>query len=195
VVDAAVTRGPGAARTRSERVLEQSRDFEAFYAANYGRVTALVAALVGNRSEADDIAQEAFTRALARWPRLAGYELPEAWVRQVAIRLAIDSGRRLRRALRTMPLLRAAARPAEPEPGDALPFTALGRALSRVPLREREVLVLYYVADMTVQQIAHARGIPSGTVKARLAAGRRRLEAGLAPDAHDRKDQEEVRDA
>jgi RNA polymerase sigma-70 factor, ECF subfamily len=175
--------------------LKQSGDFEAFYAANYGRVAALVAALLGNRSEADDIAQEAFTRALARWPRLAGYELPEAWVRQVAIRLAIDSSRRLRRALRTMPLLRAAARPAEPEPGDALPFTALGRALSRVPLREREVLVLYYVADMTVQQIAHARGIPSGTVKARLAAGRRRLEAGLAPDAHDRKDQEEVRDA
>jgi RNA polymerase sigma-70 factor, ECF subfamily len=175
--------------------LKQSGDFEAFYAANYGRVTALVAALLGNRSEADDIAQEAFTRALARWPRLAGYELPEAWVRQVAIRLAIDSSRRLRRALRTMPLLRAAARPAEPEPGDALPFTALGRALSRVPLREREVLVLYYVADMTVQQIAHARGIPSGTVKARLAAGRRRLEAGLAQDAHDRKDQEEVRDA
>jgi RNA polymerase sigma-70 factor, ECF subfamily len=175
--------------------LRQSRDFEAFYAANYGRVAAMVAALLGSRSEADDIAQEAFTRALARWPRLAGYELPEAWVRQVAIRLAIDSGRRLRRALRTMPLLRAAARPAEPEPGEALPFTALGRALSRVPLREREVLVLHYVADMTVQQIAHARGIPSGTVKARLAAGRRRLELGLAQDAHDRKDQEEVRDA
>jgi RNA polymerase sigma-70 factor, ECF subfamily len=83
-------------------VLKQSRDFEEFYSANYGRVTALVTALLGNRSEADDIAQEAFTRALARWPRLASYELPEAWVRQVAIRLAIDSGRRFRRALRAM---------------------------------------------------------------------------------------------
>jgi RNA polymerase sigma-70 factor, ECF subfamily len=175
--------------------LKQNRDFEEFYKANYGRVTALVAAVLGNRSEADDITQEAFARALARWPRLAGYEVPEAWVRRVAMRLAIDSSRRLRRALRTMPRLRAAASPAEPEPGDALPFTALGQALSRVPLREREVLVLHYVADLTVQQIADERGIPPGTVKARLAAGRRRLEQGLTQDTHDRKDQEEVRDA
>jgi len=175
--------------------LEQSKDFEEFYAANYGRVAAMVTALLGHRGEADDIAQEAFTRALAHWPRLSGYELPEAWVRQVAMRLAIDSGRRLRRALRTMPLLRAAAHTAEPEPGDALPFTPLGRALSRLPIREREVLVLYYVADLTVPQIAADRGIPPGTVKARLAAGRRRLERDLAPGDHDRHDHEEVRDA
>jgi RNA polymerase sigma-70 factor, ECF subfamily len=175
--------------------LKQKRDFEEFYRANYGRVTALVAAVLGDRHEADDIAQEAFARALARWPRLAGYEVPEAWVRRVALRLAIDSGRRFRRTLRTMPLLRAAARPAGPEPGEALPFTELGQALAGVPLREREVLVLHYVADLSVQQIADERGIPAGTVKARLAAGRRRLEQGLARDAHDDNDQEEVRDA
>lgn len=68
------------------------------------------------------------------------------------------------------------------EPGDSLTFTALGQALARIPLREREVLVLYYVADLPVEQIAHDRGIPAGTVKSRLAAGRRRLEAGLAQD-------------
>jgi RNA polymerase sigma-70 factor (ECF subfamily) len=168
--------------------LRQRRDFEEFYAANYGRIAALVTAVTGDRNEADDIAQETFARALARWPRVGGYELPEAWVRKVALRLAIDSGRRLRRTWRTLPLLRA-VRPAEPDPGDALPFTALGRALSRLPLREREVVVLYYVADLTVEQIAHDRGIPVGTVKARLAAGRRRLEAALAAM------QEEVRDA
>jgi RNA polymerase sigma-70 factor (ECF subfamily) len=44
------------------------------------------------------------------------------------------------------------------------------------------VLVLYYVADLPVEQIAHDRGIPVGTVKSRLAAGRRRLELGLAQD-------------
>jgi RNA polymerase sigma-70 factor (ECF subfamily) len=162
--------------------LERNRDFEEFYAANYGKVAALVAAVLGDRHEADDVAQEAFARALARWPRVSGYELPEAWVRQVAMRLAIDSTRRLRRMLRNMPLLRAAARPAEPEPGDSLAFTALGRALSRIPMREREVIVLHYVADLSVEQIAHDRNIPAGTVKARLASGRRRLELGLAQD-------------
>jgi len=162
--------------------VEQGRDFEDFYAANYGKIAALVGAVTGDQHEAHDIAQEAFARALARWPRVSGYELPEAWVRQVAMRLAIDSARRIRRALRAMPLLRAGGRPEVTEPGDSLTFTALGQALARIPLREREVLVLYYVADLPVEQIAHDRGIPAGTVKSRLAAGRRRLEAGLAQD-------------
>ena len=162
--------------------MKQNRDFEDFYAANYGKITALVAAVIGDRHEADDIAQEAFARALARWPRVGGYELPEAWVRQVAMRLAIDSARRLRRTLRALPLLRAAGPAQEPEPGDSLAFTTLGRVLSRIPLREREVLVLYYVADLPVEQIAHDRGIPAATVKSRLAACRRRLELGLARD-------------
>ena len=52
--------------------MKQSRDFEDFYAANYGKITALVAAVIGDRHEADDIAQEAFARALARWPRVSG---------------------------------------------------------------------------------------------------------------------------
>ena len=172
--------------------MKQSRDYEDFYAANYGKITALVAAIIGDWDEADDIAQEAFARALARWPRVSGYELPEAWVRQVALRLAIDSSRRIRRTLRALPLLRAADRTEAPDPGDSLAFTALGRALARIPLREREVLVLYYVADLPVEQIAHDRGIPAGTVKSRLAAGRRRLELGLAQD---RAAQEEASDA
>jgi RNA polymerase sigma-70 factor, ECF subfamily len=173
-------------------VLKDIRDFEEFYAANYGKIAALVAAIIGDRNEADDIAQETFARALARWPRVSGYELPEAWVRQVALRLAIDSGRRLRRTLRALPRLRGPAQLTEPEPGSSLAFTALGHVLSRVPIREREVIVLHYVADLSVERIARDRGIPVGTVKARLAAGRRRLELGLAQE---RGDQEEVRDA
>jgi RNA polymerase sigma-70 factor, ECF subfamily len=184
-------RGPAALRSHQERVLKETREFEEFYAANYGKITALVAAVLGDRTEADDVAQEAFARALARWPRVSAYELPEAWVRQVAMRLAIDSGRRFRRMARAMPLLRGAARPAEPEPG-SLAFTALGRAVSRLPIREREVIVLHYVADLPVERIAHDRRIPLGTVKARLASGRRRLELYLA---HDQGNQEKVRDA
>jgi RNA polymerase sigma-70 factor (ECF subfamily) len=72
-------------------------DFQEFYQASYGRTVAMVAAVAGSRHEAEDIAQEAYARALARWSRLRAYDLPEAWVRKVALRLAIDSGRRLRR--------------------------------------------------------------------------------------------------
>jgi predicted RNA polymerase sigma factor len=87
---------PGARAQRTwcaeERAVPQRNEFEDFYQASYGRVVALLLAVLGNRQEAEDAAQEAFTRALARWPRLSTYEVPEAWVRQVALRLAVDSG-------------------------------------------------------------------------------------------------------
>jgi predicted RNA polymerase sigma factor len=54
----------------------------------------MVAAVLADRDQAEDVAQEAFARALMRWPRIGGYELPEAWVRRVALRIAVDSGRR-----------------------------------------------------------------------------------------------------
>jgi RNA polymerase sigma-70 factor (ECF subfamily) len=154
-------------------------EFQAFYEANYGRIVAMVAAVLGDRDQAEDVAQETFVRALIRWPRIGGYELPEAWARRVALRLAVDSGRRLRRGIRVSVRLAAQRRPAEPEPGDSIGHTALGAALRRLPMRDREVLALHYVADLPVEAIARERGLPIGTVKTRLAAARRRLEAEL----------------
>lgn len=155
-------------------------DFDAFYQANYGRLVAVIAAMTGDRSEAEDVAQEAFARALAHWGRLGGYDLPEAWVRRVALRIAIDSGRRLRRQARLRDRLRA-QRPAEAlAPGGRVGETDLGQALLALPLRDREVVVLHYLADLPVERIAAERGLSPQTVKSRLVAGRRKLERELA---------------
>ena len=153
--------------------------FEEFYHANYGRTVAMVAAITGNRHEAEDVAQEAYARALARWSRLGGYDRPEIWVRKVALRIAIDSGRRLRRNLAASVRLAAQRRPTGPEPADDLKYTPLGVALLGLPLHERQVIVLHYVADLPVHVIARESGLPIGTVKTRLAAGRRHLEQCL----------------
>ena len=50
----------------------------------------------------------------------------------------------------------------------------------RLRLPEREVVVLHYLADMPVEAIARDCGLPVGTVKTRLAAGRQHLERELA---------------
>jgi RNA polymerase sigma-70 factor, ECF subfamily len=155
-------------------------EFQEFYEANYGRIVAMIAAMLGDRHEAEDVAQEAFARALTRWSRLSGYELPEAWVRRVALRIAIDSGRRRGRVARMAARLSAERHLPGPEPGDALGFTALGAALLRLPLPEREVVVLHYLADLPVEAIARDCGLAPGTVKTRLTAGRQHLEKELA---------------
>ena len=170
-------------------MVRQEDSFEEFYEANYGRIVALAAAVLGDWHQAEDVAQEAFARALTRWPTVGGYDLPEAWVRRVAVRLAADAGRRMRRAMRLSALLAATKRGQPAESGDLLASTALSVALMRVPLSQREVLVLHYLADLPIDVIARDCGVPAGTVKTRLAAGRRRLEREL------RDTEEEVRNA
>jgi len=49
----------------------RTSEFESFYQASYGRIVALLLGVLGDRQEAEDAAQEAFARALARWPRLS----------------------------------------------------------------------------------------------------------------------------
>lgn len=153
-------------------------DFAAFYEASYGRVISVVAAIVGDRGQAEDITQEAFSRALIRWRRLARYDVPEAWVRRVAIRLTIDAARRRRRAALLPSLLAAGMRGAAAgrhDPDDPLEATALTVALLRLPLQERQVLVLYYLADLPMADIARDCGISVSTVRNRLGAARHQL--------------------
>jgi RNA polymerase sigma factor (sigma-70 family) len=156
----------------------QPDDFAEFYEASYGRMVALVAAIVGDRQQAEDIAQEAFARALARWPQIARYDLPEAWVRRVALRLTVDARRKLRRALQLSAWLTAGQRGRE-QPADPLASTALTVALMRLPVAQRQVIVLYYLADLPVDDIARDTAVSVGTVRNRLAAARRRLEREL----------------
>jgi RNA polymerase sigma-70 factor, ECF subfamily len=154
--------------------------FQDFYQANYSRLVAVVTAMVGDRAEAEDIAQEAFARALARWSRLSAYDLPEAWLRRVALRIGTDSGRQVRRSVLVAARLSAQRQAPAAMPGDAIEFGEVAQALRQVPMAQRQVLVLHYIADLPVDQIARECDLPSGTVKARLAAGRRRLERELS---------------
>jgi RNA polymerase sigma-70 factor (ECF subfamily) len=155
----------------------QQDDFAEFYQASYCRVVTLVAAVVGDRYQAEDIAQEAFARALVQWQRVARYDIPEAWVRKVALRLTVDASRRMRRAVKMCALLAAGQRG---QPHDPLAATALSLALMRLPLAQRQVVALYYLADLPVDDIARDCGVSAGTVRTRLAAARHRLERELS---------------
>jgi len=163
-------------------------DFQSFYVQAWPRLVGQLYPLTGDLAAAEDAVQEAMLAAAGRWQRISGYDAPEAWVRRVALRRAANGFRRARRQAAL--LVRLGPPPAVPplEPDDR----ALVEALATLPRKYREVVVLHHLVDLPVEQVARELGIPSGTVKARLAEGRRRL-ALLLNDELD--DTMEVRDA
>ena len=125
--------------------------------------------LLGGREEAADLAQEACARAYARWNRVGGLDSPEAWVARVAGNLAIDAQRRRRTAARQSANHQAANPVAAIAPdGERVD---LHRALRALPRRQRQVVLLRFVADLPEAAVAAALGCSVGTVKAHASRG------------------------
>jgi RNA polymerase sigma-70 factor, ECF subfamily len=144
-------------------------DFDGFYAAVFARLVGQLALVTGDLHEAEDVVQEALARAVPRWVQLRAYDVPEAWVRHVALNLAVSHQRQARRRLAA--LLRLGPPPAVPPvSADAL---ALAEALRGLSMLHRQVLVLHHLLGLPVEEVARQLAIPVGTVKARLARGRR----------------------
>ena len=158
--------------------------FTAFFQDAYPRIVGQLRLLTGDLASAEAVAQEAFVRAASRWGQLSRYEQPEAWVRKIAFRLAIDGLRRARRHRGV--LARLSVRP-EPTASLDEEDRQVVAALRRLPLPLREVLVLHHCLDLPVEAVAAQTGISVGTVKSRLARGRERLatllRAGAPGDA------------
>jgi RNA polymerase sigma-70 factor, ECF subfamily len=160
--------------------LRDEREFEDFYAAVFDRLVGQLYLVTGNLQDAEDVVQEALTRAAVRWSRLRDYEVPEAWVRRVAMNLASDGFRRVRRRLAIAVQLRADVESQQPVPAE---LPGLTEALRALPMAQRKAVVLHHLLDLPVDQVAVELGVPVGTVKSRLARARGALATRLAPEA------------
>lgn len=156
-------------------------EFDAFYASAFPRVVGQVYALTGDHGQAQDAVQEAFVRAWDRRREFSAAEAPEAWIRTVAMRLAVSHWRRARRWLE---LVRRTPPPG-PAPGPGPEHLALVAALRRIPEAQRLAVVLHHLCDLSVEQVASETGAPVGTVKARLSRGRAALARHLSPGEDD----------
>jgi RNA polymerase sigma-70 factor (ECF subfamily) len=155
--------------------MASSEGFEAFYAATVGRLLGQLLPVTGDLHEAEEVVQEAFARASVRWTRLRDYDVPEAWVRRVALNLAADRGRQLRRQARALWRLG----PPPQVPGASAEAVALLEALRTLPMRQRQAIVLHHLVDLSIEEVARTLGTRPGTVKSLLARGRRALAAQL----------------
>jgi RNA polymerase sigma-70 factor, ECF subfamily len=151
------------------------------YSAHYRRLVAALYGLTGDYSDAQDLVQEAYARALARPRQFLDVADPEAWLRTVAINLARTRFRR-RRLFDTLVRTGRVARPVDSVPGLDPNRVALVAALQQLSRPTRETIVLHHLADLSVHEVAETLGVPVGTVKARLSRGRAML-ATLLNDA------------
>ena len=141
------------------------------YEASYRRLVAQAYAVAGDRVEAEDAVQEAFARAVAAGDRFRRVDNPEAWLRTVALNVIRRRWRRARMFRLLSPKL---ATPAD-VPGISEDHLAVVEAMRAVPLQQRETLALFYLADLSVQEIAATLKVADGTVKSRLNRGRTAL--------------------
>ncbi|GAA3959642.1 SigE family RNA polymerase sigma factor [Actinoplanes auranticolor] len=156
-------------------------DFDAVYATQYADLTVQLYAYFGDQQEAQDVVQEAFCRALRRWSKISQYDDPVAWVRRVAWNLAVSRWRRSRTALSFLRRQRLQEPQVEGPTTDRI---ELVEALATLPAAQRRAMVLHYLGDLSIADIAEREGVAVGTVKSWLHRGRAGLAVQLQQPAH-----------
>jgi RNA polymerase sigma factor (sigma-70 family) len=162
------------------RVEEAEVDFAWFFRDEFAAVARTAYLILHDRQAAEDVAQEAFTQLLLNWGKVSGYERPEAWVRRVAIRMAVRFARRERLRELLLPWV-------DPPRPSVEPTTDPDRAaaIRALPPQQRAAVALYYFEDRPLTEIAGILGCSHSTAKVHLFKARQRLARILGEGASD----------
>jgi RNA polymerase sigma-70 factor (sigma-E family) len=154
--------------------------FEAFVQERSTALLRTAYALTGDRGHAEDLLQVALARTARHWSRVGA--APDGYVRQVLINLSRDRAKSRRR--------RPPEASAPPDLDHHHPVSAgdeliadrqvVLHALAQLPTSQRQVIVLRFLEDLSVEQTARLLGISDGTVKSNTSRALARLRELLA---------------
>ena len=180
--------------------LSRSAEFTTFMRAYQDMVFSTAARLVGNDTQAADIAQEVFLRAYEHFSHLRSSETAGGWLKTVATNLTLNHLSRYRKRWRLFSEMRSDSSEQAPEFEANLPLpdtlladldaeqrrTAIDEALRRLPEHQRVPLVLYHFEELSYQDIAARLGASLAKVKTDIRRGRAALlpmlqSSGIAP--------------
>lgn len=146
---------------------EQVVTFDDFVHARLTDLLRFGRALTGDEHRGADLVQDALVRVLPRWDRIRSDD-PEGYVRRAMVNRNISVWRSRRRE-------RLTAEPPEISGDDVVPDQVLWAALRRLPPRQRTVIALRYLSDLTEVETAALMGCSVGTVKSQASDAMRTL--------------------
>ncbi|GGT69444.1 RNA polymerase sigma-70 factor (sigma-E family) [Actinomadura citrea] len=129
--------------------------------------------LTSDRAEAEDLLQAALAKTYLAWDRIEDRSALDGYVRRAMVNTQISWWRR--RKLDVYPTDQLPERPVEDHTDRSEMRDALGRALSRLPERQRLAVMLRYYEDMSEREIAEVLGVSIGTVKSTVSRAMARL--------------------
>jgi RNA polymerase sigma-70 factor (sigma-E family) len=154
--------------------------FEEFAAAQLPAVLRFAGVLAGDRAAAEDLAQEVLIRVYSRWDRIGCLERPEFYVRKMILNEFLSWRRRSARQARHE--LTAGLASAVPDHTEAYSEReALLGNLSKLPRRQRAVLVLRYYEGRPDAEIAELLGCSPGTVRGYASRALAALRVEMSP--------------
>ncbi|RYB91236.1 SigE family RNA polymerase sigma factor [Nocardioides glacieisoli] len=143
-------------------------DFDSWVAARGPALLRLAYVLTGNGADAEDVVQDALSRALPRWSRISTVDDPDAYVRRMVVNAHVSRWRKLRR--REVPVEVVHDRPVPTGVG-AEDRDRLWRACQALPPDQRTAVVLRFYEDLDYAEIAALTGVREGSVRSRVSRG------------------------
>ena len=143
-------------------------DFDSWVAARGPALLRLAYVLTGNGTDAEDVVQDALSRALPRWSRISTVDDPDAYVRRMVVNAHVSRWRKLRR--REVPVEVVRDRPVPTGVG-AEDRDRLWRACRALPPDQRTAVVLRFYEDLDYAEIAALTGVREGSVRSRVSRG------------------------
>ena len=150
--------------------------FEDFVTAASGRLFTMALIVCGHhRAEAEDLLQGVLERAYRRWARICRDGDPERYVRRMLVNASVDRWRRLRRRPEVPARSIEASQVTADQSAVVADRDVLLRALATLPVRQRAVIVLRYLEDLSEAQTSAVLGCTEGTVKSQASRALARL--------------------
>lgn len=152
--------------------------FSDFFRREFERLVRTAYLVLHDQHSAEDVAQDAFRQLYVNWSKVSGYDNPQAWVRRVAIRMAVRLARREKSRL-----VATHDQPPRRQPPER--DLDLAAALRALPPQQRATVALHYYEDRSAEEVGALLGCSASTVRTHLARARTRLAELLSDEEVD----------